>query len=243
MQKESWLDRRIAITGAAGGIGHACASMLDALGARLVLIDRNKEALQVVTEGLQNRAHTQVCTNLDSIAECRRALEVDGPLYGVIHMAGIYKGDDLGEEHRATWDHTLAVNLDMVFDLVSAAEPLMTGSEPGRLVMATSVAYRRGSWDHLAYSASKGGVAAVVRALSRKLAPRILVNGIAPGIINTGMPAEIIAGRGEALRNEIPLRRWGAAEEVAGVATFLCGRASSYITGQIINVDGGMVNS
>lgn len=243
MQKESWLDRKIAITGAAGGIGHACASILDALGAKLVLIDRNQEALRTVVDGLQEKAHSQVCSNLDSIAECRRALASDGPLYGLIHMAGIYEGDGLGEEYRVVWDRTLAVNLDMVFDLVSAAAPLMTGKEPGRLVMTTSVAYRRGSWDHLAYSASKGGVAGIVRALSRKLAPRILVNGIAPGIINTGMPAEIIASRGDALRNEIPLKRWGAADEVASVAAFLCSRASSYITGQIINVDGGMVNS
>ncbi len=242
MQKENWLNRRIAITGAAGGIGRACATILDTLGAQLILIDRDQQALDAVATALQGRAHSKVCSNLDNVAECRRSLQADGPLHALIHMAGIYEGDDLGEGYRTVWDRTLAVNLDMVFDLASAAVPLMTGNEPGRLVLAASVAYRRGSWDHLAYSASKGGVAAMVRALSRKLAPEILVNGIAPGIIDTGMPAEIIASRGETLRNEIPLGRWGSADEVAGVVAFLCGSASSYLTGQIINVDGGMVN-
>lgn len=243
MQKEQWADRRIAITGAGGGIGRSCATILDSLGARLILLDQNEAALQATAEQLEGTEHRVVCTRLSSPAECRSALEIDEPLYGMIHMAGIYEDDDLGEDQRDVWDRTLAVNLSMVFDLVSAAAPRMNGDEPGRVVMATSVAYRRGSWDHLAYSASKGGVAALVRALSRKLAPKILVNAIAPGIIDTGMPGKIIATRGDALRNEIPMKRWGTAEEAASVAIFLCGSASSYVTGQIINVDGGMVNS
>jgi 3-oxoacyl-[acyl-carrier protein] reductase len=243
MPKERWSDRTIAITGAGGGIGSACASILDELGARLLLLDINPAALQEAANSLKGNGHRTVCTRLDSPGECRGALDCDEPLYGLIHMAGIYEGDDLGEPHRPVWDRTMAVNLDMAFDLVSAAVPRMDCNEPARLVMATSVAYRRGSWDHLAYSASKGGVAAMVRALSRKLAPRILVNAVAPGIIDTGMPAHIIASRGDTLRNEIPLKRWGAANEVANVAVFLCSEASSYVTGQIINVDGGMVNS
>ncbi|MYN12365.1 SDR family oxidoreductase [Pusillimonas sp. TS35] len=243
MKQEEWSGRTIAITGAGGGIGHACAQQLDRHGVRLVLVDRNEAALKSVVGSLQGTKHEVRCSDLDSPEKCAQALACDGPLYGLIHMAGIYEQDDLGEQYRSVWDRTLKVNLDMVFDLVSAAISQMSGPGQGRLVLAASVAYRRGSWDHLAYSASKGGVAAMVRALSRKMAPGVLVNGVAPGIIDTGMPAQVIASRGDSLRREIPLQRWGTAEEVANVAIFLCSDASSYITGQIINVDGGMVNS
>lgn len=243
MYNEQWADRLIAITGAGGGIGRSCATILDRLGARLLLLDQNEQALQATAQGLEASRHRTVCTRLESVDACTDALQDDEPLYGLIHMAGIYQGDDLGEEHRDVWDRTLAVNLSMVFDLVSAAVPRMSGEQAGRLVMATSVAYRRGSWDHLAYSASKGGVAALVRSLSRKLAPQVLVNAVAPGVIETGMPEQTIARRGDQLRNEIPLKRWGRPDEAASVAVFLCSDASSYVTGQIINVDGGMVNS
>lgn len=81
-----------------------------------------------------------------------------------------------------------------------------------------------------------------MRALSRRLAPGALVNGLAPGIIDTGMPDHIIAMRGAQILRDIPLKRWGQASEVASVIDFLLGPASSYITGQVINVDGGIIN-
>lgn len=244
MTPEIWADRPILITGAGGGIGRACAQQLHALGAPLILLDRHDSALQRVRETLDATApiHT-ICSDMRSPQACREALEPVGQLHALIHMAGIYETDDLDAASRATWDRTLAVNLDMAFDLVTTLAPRLRSADGARIIMATSVAYRRGSWDHLAYSASKGGIAGLIRALSRRLAPDVLVNGIAPGIIATAMPAALIAERGEALMREIPLRRWGTADEVAGVATFLCSRAAGYITGQIINVDGGMVNS
>jgi 3-oxoacyl-[acyl-carrier protein] reductase len=110
------------------------------------------------------------------------------------------------------------------------------------MVFISSLAFRRGAFDHVPYTAAKGGVTGLVRALSRRLAPGVLVNGLAPGIIDTGMPQKIIATRGERLIREIPLQRWGEAREVATVIDFLLGVGASYITGQVINVDGGAIN-
>jgi 3-oxoacyl-[acyl-carrier protein] reductase len=245
MTMEIWADRTILITGAAGGIGAACAGRLDALGASLVLLDRDGAALHELAATLRSTGgHRVITADLSDPQVCWNVMDTVGDLYGLIHMAGIYQTDDLSPESRAVWDRTMAVNLDMAFDLASAAAPRLRAA-PGkaaRVVMAASLAYRRGSFDHLAYSASKGGIAGLTRALSRRLAPDVLVNAVAPGIIDTAMPAQLIAARGDAIRREIPLGRWGTAEEVAGVVVFLCSDAASYVTGQIINIDGGMVN-
>jgi 3-oxoacyl-[acyl-carrier protein] reductase len=115
--------------------------------------------------------------------------------------------------------------------------------EPARIVLTSSVAYRRGSADYAPYAAAKGGVVGLTRALSRKLAPDVLVNAIAPGVIETKMAAPGIAARGEAYRQEIPLQRFGKPAEVASVIRFLCSPDASYITGQTITIDGGMTNA
>ena len=93
------------------------------------------------------------------------------------------------------------------------------------------------------YASAKGGLVGLTRALSRRYAPNILVNALAPGIIDTAMPAKIIAERGDRVVSEIPLRRIGRPEEVAGVIHFLLSDDLSYVTGQLINVDGGIINS
>ena len=93
------------------------------------------------------------------------------------------------------------------------------------------------------YTAAKGGIVGLVRGFSRKLAPEILVNGLAPGVIDTRMPQKIIKTRGKELISQIPQKRFGRPEEVASVTIFLLSKASSYMTGQILNVDGGIINS
>jgi len=109
--------------------------------------------------------------------------------------------------------------------------------------LTSSVAYRRGSADRVPYSAAKGGIVGLTRALSRKLAPDVLVNAIAPGVIETSMADPVIAERGEAYRREIPLQRFGKPAEIASVIRFLCSPDSSYITGQTITIDGGITNA
>jgi len=110
-------------------------------------------------------------------------------------------------------------------------------------VFASSVAYRRGSAGYPPYAAAKAGLVGLTRSLARRLAPDVLVNAVAPGLIDTRMAAETIAERGEAYRNEIPLKRYGHPAEVASVIRFLCSRDSSYVNGQTITVDGGITNA
>jgi len=235
--------KQIVITGAAGGIGRACVKLLMAQGASLVLVDRDEKSLLTLAETCGDRSRVRFAiSSLDSPEACAKAVAAaQGPIHGLVHLAGIYEADDLTPEARPIWDRAIQVNLTSAFDIAAACMPQL--GEEARFVFTTSVAYRRGSFDHVAYSAAKGGIAGLVRALSRRLAPKVLVNGIAPGIIGTPMTKDIIEQRGDLLRSMIPQQRWGEASEVAGVVKFLLSQDSSYVTGQVINCDGGMANS
>lgn len=240
-----YAGKLVVITGAAGGIGRPTAKSFLERGADLLLIDVNADALAGLAAelGAPSKVRTAVST-LDSPAACAKVLEGAGKaVHAIVHLAGIFVPHELTAESRGVWDRTLGANLDNAYDLTVAALPHFDAGSVARIVYITSVAFRRGSPDHAAYSAAKGGLVGLTRALARKLAPRVLVNAIAPGIIETGMPAHIIRDRGDRLLNEIPLQRWGTPQEVANVIEFLCGPGSTYITGQVINVDGGISNA
>jgi 3-oxoacyl-[acyl-carrier protein] reductase len=115
--------------------------------------------------------------------------------------------------------------------------------EPARIVLTSSISHRPGSADRVPYAAAKSGIVGLARALSRKLAPAVLVNAVAPGVIETRMTEPIIAERREAYREEIPLKRFGQPSEVASVIRFLCSPGASYITGQTITIDGGITDA
>ncbi len=232
----------IVVTGAAGGIGRATIPLLIAEGARLLLIDVAQAPLDAMVAALPAGRAVAVESDLGSVAACRAALaKAEGPIHGLVHLAGIFRPHGWDDDAPAIFREVMQANATNAFDLVIAAKPrLARGS---RIVFISSLAFRRGSPDHAAYSMSKGALAGLTRSLARKLAPEgILVNGLCPGIIDTPMPARIIAAGGDALRASIPLGRFGAPEEVGSVIEFLLAPASSYMTGQLLNVDGGMIN-
>lgn len=236
--------RTVVVTGAAGGIGIVVARMAAERGARLLLIDPDETRLDALLGTLPGTGHAKAVSFLDSPRACETALQaIDGPLYGLVHMAGIYVPHEMNAAGREVYDRTLAANTTNAFDVTAAMLARLVPDEPARLVFASSQAFRRGSIGHVAYSVAKGGIAGLVRALSRNLAPRALVNGLAPGLIDTPMPAHVLTARGDDMLRDIPLGRIGRPEEVAGVVMFLLGPLSTYVTGQIINVDGGVHNA
>jgi 3-oxoacyl-[acyl-carrier protein] reductase len=237
----------IVITGGAGGIARETARLLLEGGAELLLIDPNAGALEASAGDLATAERVRTAVSaLESPAACRAALAgIDRPVYALVHLAGIFRPDALDGASRSLWDATIAANLTNAFDMAAALRPLLDSGATCRLVFASSLAFRRGSFDHIAYSAAKGGIAGLVRALARALAPKVLVNGVAPGIILTGMPEHMLdePERRERLLAETTLKRFGHPREVATVLRFLLSDDSSFITGQLINVDGGVVYS
>lgn len=233
----------IVVTGAAGGIGKETVPLLAAEGARLLLIDVAQAPLDAMVAALPKGQAVAVVSDLSSVEACRAALAAaDGLIHGLVHLAGIYQTHEMDDAAPEVYRRVMDANATNAFDLVIAAEPRLGAGS--RIVFISSLAFRRGSPDHVAYSMSKGALAGLTRALSRRYAAQgILVNGLCPGIIDTPMPARIIALRGEQLKQQIPLGRIGHPSEVAGVIEFLLAPASSYMTGQLLNVDGGLINS
>ncbi len=233
------LQGTVAITGAAGGIGRALCTLLAEAGCRLHLIDRAESDVLAFAGEIGASASNHPVADA---AGARSALApVDGPIHGFVHLAGTMEDDpELGDD-PAVWDRCMADNLRNAYDFATAVGERLPEGTMGRLVFTSSLAFRRGAVDAVAYSAAKGGLVGLTRALARRFKEQATVNALAPGIILTRMPERVIERRGERLLREIPLGRFGDPREVATVIRFLLSEDSSYITGQCINVDGGQV--
>lgn len=239
-------DKLVLITGGAGGIGTETAKVFLEAGARVRLVDLSVEALEKAKHALNGGRDLVIQVNdLTDHAACTRALEDGGVPYAVVHLAGLSLPDLEDIADLSLFDATIVANVRNGYQLgrLFHAHNEGTSQQPARMVFASSLAYRRGGLDRIAYSASKGAVAGMVRAMARRFAPTVHVNAVAPGIILTSMTTKLIEERGDKLLNEIPIRRFAHPREVATVIEFLCGPGSSYVNGQIINVDGGTVHS
>ena len=244
--KAPFEGRQFVVTGGAGGIGRACARQLLAGGAYVLLVDIDGARLDEVKASLEGggaevAAHV---SHLASAKEAAAALDAAGrPIFGLIHMAGLYEPDPLDPEDHSAWDRALAANLTNGYDLGVAYQTRRDTRAVGRIVYCSSGAYRRGVPGRVAYSVAKAGIVGLTRGLSRQFAPHTLVNAVAPNAIKTGMTASVFMERGKAILATIPLGRFGEPEEIASVVTFLCSDGASYVTGQTINIDGGAWHS
>ena len=232
--------QRILVTGAASGIGAATAQVCASLGAELLLLDRDDcsaAADTVVAAG--GRARCWRADVSDRAAVERIAAEA-GPVDALVASAALCPWDDwLDEGWDAVFRRVMAVNLLGPLHCARALLPGMIERRHGRIVLVGSLAGRMGgliAGPH--YVASKGGLHALVKWLARKAAPHVLVNGVAPASVATammqGQPVDL--GR-------IPLGRMAGAEEVAWPIAFLCSAAASYVTGTVLDVNGGVYMS
>ena len=232
------------VTGASGGIGTELVKLLIEAETKLILIDSDNDSIEILKNKYSYKDVSWFNLNLRDDSNYTDLIStVKSPVDGFIHLAGLLESDKDDYGKNEVWERAIQNNLTNGYKLIEALLPKFNTKDVGRIVLISSLAYRRGAFDHIPYTASKGGITGLVRAYSRKLAPKILVNGLAPGIINTKMPKDLIKERGDDLLKQIPQKRFGEPEEVASVIMFLLSQSSSYINGQIINVDGGIINS
>jgi len=247
----SRLDGRIAlVTGGSRGIGHAAARALASLGATVVVSGRDdSEALRSRVPELEalgapaavsiaaDSADRNAIKNLYAeVLQRFKRLDI------LIHAAGSLGDGLLGMISDDVIDRTIDVNLKGTLRHLQGATRLMQRSGSGAIVLVTSIMGTRGAPGVAAYAAAKAGIVGLVRSASKELAPKkIRVNAVSPGFIDTDMTAELSPEVRSQRISQIGLGRAGTADEVAGAIVFLATDASTYITGQILGVDGGMV--
>ena len=237
--------KTILVTGAAGGIGSCLVQMLLKAKANVIAIDQDARGLSALSNMTQRSPNlTIIPSNLSDETSAVEALKGVEVLYGLVHLAGTFKPDNfvIGDT-KNVFDQSINANVRNFYSLFIAAKPALRASSNARIVLCSSVAFNRGAYFHTAYSGAKGAIVGMARSLARREAPNILVNVVAPGIIDTPMIRDLVKARGQqAMVEEIPVQRIGTAYEVSAVIRFLLSEDASYITGQVINVDGGIVS-
>ena len=237
-------NRKAIVTGAAQGIGFAIACRLHQEGAAVALLDVNGEKVRTSADSLSGCFGLSCdVSSSDSIhAAVKQAAEVLGGIDIVVNNAGILPSAGIPDLTEAQWDKTMAVNLKSVFFMVQAALPYLKVSAFPRIINTSSLAGRMGGFETcLAYSASKGGINALTMGLARQLAPLgITVNAICPGTTETPITKAFTTEAMERLVSRIPLGRLGRPEDMAGAVAFLASEDAAFITGLLMDVNGGM---
>ena len=249
MSLEKRLEGKVAlVTGSARGIGKAICARLAAEGARIAVLDLRLEDAQVTADefkaqGVDARAYAaNVAVSAEAQAAVDAVVKDFGRLDILVNNAGITKDTLLLRMTEAQWDAVLAVNLKGTFNFTQAAVKVMMRQRSGKIVNIASVVGRMGNAGQANYSASKAGVIALAKTTAKEFAARnIQVNAVAPGYIETDMTGALPQEVRDQFLKVVPAGRGGSPEDVANVVYFLCSPDSDYVTGQCINVDGGML--
>lgn len=236
------------VTGAARGIGKALALRFAEEGANIaftdLVVDENGEATrqEIEAKGVKCLAYASNAADFAETEDIVKKIHADfGQIDILVNNAGITKDGLMLRMSEAQWDAVINVNLKSAFNFIHACLPIMMRQRGGSIINMSSVVGVHGNAGQANYSASKAGMIALAKSVAQEMGSRgVRANSIAPGFIETAMTHQLPEDVRKDWMQKIPLRRGGQAEDVANVAVFLASDLSSYVTGQVIQVDGGM---
>jgi 3-oxoacyl-[acyl-carrier protein] reductase len=236
MGQDARMARSVLVTGGNRGIGLAVAGAFRALGDKVAVTHRGSE----VPDGLLG-VRCDV-TDPTQVEEAFAAAELEhGPVEVLVSNAGLTRDTLLLRMSDEDWRSVLDTNLSGAFHVARRAAKSMLRQRRGRMIFVSSVVGLTGSAGQVNYAASKAGLVGLARSIARELGSRnITANVVAPGFVETDMTAQLPAERRAELLGQIPLGRYAAPEEVAGVVTWLAGDDAGYVTGAVVPVDGGL---
>lgn len=240
-------NKDVVITGGSRGIGRAIVLTMASQGANITFLYRNNEKATYDTLEAANGLSGVVKAKRIDVRDaelCNKAIdeiaEATGKIDILVNSAGVTRDNILGLMTDDEINDVLATNIKGVFNILRPVIPYMIRQRSGRIINISSVAGEKGGRGQTNYAASKGAINALTKALAVELAPRnILVNCIAPGMIETDMTEEIRKQASDMIKSRILLGRFGQPEDVAKVVLFFASSLSDYVTGQVLHVDGG----
>jgi 3-oxoacyl-[acyl-carrier protein] reductase len=241
-------DQVALVTGGSRGIGRAIVKAFVAEGAKVGFVYRgNQAAADSLAQEITSSSGTILAlqgdvTNPETAQSCAERLEKEwGRLDILVNNAGIIRDDLFVRMEPDSWDSVLRTNLGGTYNFCRAVAYTLMKQRRGRIINISSIAAERANQGQANYATSKGAINALTRALAVELASRnVTVNAIAPGFIETDMSEAVRNKAGDMIKKVIPMRRLGQPEDIARVAVFLASADAAYITGQVINVDGGL---
>jgi len=233
----------VLITGASRGIGRATAKEFALQGANLLLVARDAQALQTIQEEIQTPSHTFVCdlSNEKEIKELfLKIRKITKVLDVVVNNAGILYSAPLFMSKREDIEKVFATNFYSVVHISQYASRMMLAKKQGSIINISSIMGISGASAHSIYSASKASLIALTKSLAQELSPYIRVNAIAPGVVDTSIIDGMDEEKQRVLKERTPLQRFAKESEVAQSILFFATDMSSFITGEVLRVDGGL---